>query len=120
MENLRRRMELERGAVERDHVRKVVAERAASEERKRIAKRDELAKREEEVRKSQEEGARLLAEQRAAAEAALEVSVEDCVKATTSGELVPWAAKVAEASAGVKWIETVPSPASEDVEVGGG
>ena len=34
-------------------------------------------------------------------------------------ELVPRAAKVAEAAASVKRVEVIPSPASEDVDVGG-
>ena len=67
VENLGRKMKLEREAAERDHVRKVAAERAAGEERKRLTKRDEQAKRAEEVRESQEMSARLLSEQRAAA-----------------------------------------------------
>ena len=38
MENLKRKMELERGVTERDHARRVGAERAAGEEKKRVAK----------------------------------------------------------------------------------
>ena len=51
---------------------------------------------------------------------ALEVSVEECVLATMPEELVPRAAKVPEAAAGVQRVEAVPSPASDDVDVGGG
>ena len=74
----------------------------------------------EEVRRSQEEAARLRNEQKAAADAALEASIADCVQATTPEELVPRAAKVSEAAAGVKQAEAVPTTASEDVDVGGG
>ena len=42
------------------------------------------------------------------------------MKATTPEELVPRAARVAEATVGVKRVEAIPSPASEDVDVGGG
>ena len=42
------------------------------------------------------------------------------MKATTPEELVPRAARVAEAAASVKRVEAIPSPASEDVDVGGG
>ena len=56
----------------------------------------------------------------AAAQSALEVSVEQCVLATMPQELVPRAAKVADAAASVKRVEAVPSSASEDVDVGGG
>ena len=42
------------------------------------------------------------------------------MKATTPEELVPRAAKVAEAVEGVKRVGAVASPASEDVDVGGG
>ena len=48
------------------------------------------------------------------------LTVEDCVQATTPEELVPRAAKVSEAAEGVNRAEAVPSPASEDVDVGGG
>ena len=48
----------------------------------------------------------------------MEASVEECVQATMSEDLVPRAAKVAEAAAGVRRVETVPS--CEDVDVGGG
>ena len=120
VENLRRKRKVQREEGKRDHARRVAAERAAGEERKRLAKREEQAKRAEEVRKSQEESAHLLSEQGAAAEAALEVSVEECVKATTTEELVPRAAKVAEAAESVKRVKAIPSPASEDVDVGGG
>ena len=120
VENLRRKKLLEREVAERDHTKRVAAERAAGEERKKIARHDELARKAEEIRKSQEESARLLSEQKAAADAELELRVEECVKATTPEELVPRAAKVAEAAAGVKRVEAVPSPASEDVDVGGG
>ena len=48
------------------------------------------------------------------------MSVEEFVKATTPEELVPHAAKVAEAAEGVKWVEAVPSPTSEDMDVRGG
>ena len=113
-------MKVEREEAERVHAWRMAAERAAGEERKRLVKREELAKRVEEVRKSQDENTRLLSEQRAAADAALEVSVEECMKATTPEELVPRAAKVAEAAAGVKRVEAIPSPASEDMDVGGG
>ena len=120
MENLSRKMELERGVAERDHTGRVAAERAAGEEKRRLAKRDEQAKRAKEVRKSQKETARIRCEQIAAAKAALEVSVEECVQATSPEELVPQAVKVSEAAEGVKWVEAVPSPATEDIDVGGG
>ena len=120
VENLRRRMELERGVAERDHGKKVVAERAAGEEKKRIARRDEQARKADEVRKSQKEAARLRNEQVAATMAALDVSVGECIQATTPKKLVPRAAKVAEAAEGVKRAEAIPSPACEDVDVGGG
>ena len=120
VENLRRKMSLEREVAERNHGRKVAAERAAGEERKRLAKRDAQERRAEEVRRSQEEEARIHNEQKAAAEAALEACVEECVQATTPEELVPHAAKVADAAEGVKRVEAVPSPASEEVDVGGG
>ena len=119
VENLRRKMELERGVVERHHGKKVAAERAAGEEKKRIAKREEQARKAEKVRESQEEAVRLRDEQKAAAEAALEVSIADCVQATTPEELVPRAAKVSEAAAGVKQAEAVLSSRNEDVDVGG-
>ena len=48
---------MEREEAERQHARGVAAERAAGEERKRLAQRDERASRAEEVRKSQEESA---------------------------------------------------------------
>ena len=120
VENLRRKKRLEREVAERDHARRVAAEKAAGEERKRLARRGELERKAEEVQKSQEQGARLLEDQRAAAGAALDVSVEECVLATTPEELVPRAAAVAEAAASVKRVEAIPSPASEDVDVGGG
>ena len=120
VKNLKRKIGLGREVVERDHVRRVAAERAAGEERKRLAKWDEQVKKAEEVQKSQVEPARLHGEQVAAAKAALAVSIRDCVKATTLEELVPRAAKVLEAAAGVEGVEAVPSPAGEDVEVGGG
>ena len=120
VENLCRKRELERGVAERDHAKRVAAERAAGEEKKKIARRRELARKAEEIRKSHEEVTRVQREQLAATQAELEVSVEECVKATTPEELVPSAAKVAEAAEGVKRAEAVPSPASEDVDVGGG
>ena len=89
MENLRRKMKMEREVVEWDHMRKVAAERAAGEERKRIATCGEQARKAEEVRKSQEEVARLWNEQIAATRAAVEVSVGECVLAMISEELVP-------------------------------
>ena len=52
VENLRRKMELERGVAGKDHVRKVAAERAAGEERKRLAKHDDKAERAEKIRDS--------------------------------------------------------------------
>ena len=52
MENLRRKMSSERKEAERVHARKVAAEWAEGEERKRLAKQDEQARRAEEVRKS--------------------------------------------------------------------
>ena len=55
-----------------------------------------------------------------ASKAALEVSVEECVQSTMPEELVPHVAKVSEATEGVKRVEAIPSPASEDVDVGGG
>ena len=53
VENLRRKRRVEREEAERDHTRRVAAERAAGEERKRLAKREGQAKRAEEVRNSQ-------------------------------------------------------------------
>ena len=50
----------------------------------------------------------------------MEVSVGECVKATTLEELVPQATKVAEAVVGVNRMEAVPYLASKDVDVGGG
>ena len=120
VENLRRRMRLEREVAEKNHSKKVEAEKAAGEERRRLAKQDEFARKAEEVLKSQEQCTRLRSEQMAAAGAELELRVGECVKATTPEELVPRAALVAEAAAGVKRAEAVPSPASEDVDVGGG
>ena len=52
--------------------------------------------------------------------AAFDASVAECVQATTPEELVPRAAKVTEAAEGIKRAEAVPSPAGEDVDVGGG
>ena len=75
VENLRRKIELEQEVAERDHVRRVVAEKAAGEERKSLWKRDKQAKRAEEVWKSQVEANRLHGEQVAVAKAALAVSV---------------------------------------------
>ena len=72
VENLRRKKRLKRVAVEKDHAKRVAAERAAGEEKKRIARREEQA------------------------------------------------GKVSEAAEGVKQAEAVPSPASEDMDVGGG
>ena len=120
MENLKRKKRLEREVAERNHVRRVAAEKAVGEEKKRLARRDGQARRAEELQKSQEESARLLQEQRVAADAALVVSVEECVKATTPEELVPRAARVAEAAASVRRVEAIPSPVGEDVDVGGG
>ena len=40
MENLGRKMKLKKEVAERDHAKRVAAERAAGEERKRLAKRD--------------------------------------------------------------------------------
>ena len=117
---MKRKITLERGTAERDHARRVAVESAAWEERKRLAKRDGQVKRAEEIRKSQVEATRLRGEQVAAAKATLAMRVEDCVKATMPKELVPRAAKVSEASAGVERVEAVPSPVSEDVDVGGG
>ena len=51
---------MEREVVERDHVRRVAAERAAGEERRRLAKQVEEARKAEGIRKSQAEGARFL------------------------------------------------------------
>ena len=120
VENLRSKRELERRVAEQDHAKRVAAKRAAGEERKRIARCGELAKKAEEIRKSQEEATRVQREQLAATQATLEVCVEECVKATMPEELVPRAAKVAEAAEGVRRAEAVPSSASEDVDVGGG
>ena len=120
VENLKRKMKAEREGAEVAHERRVAAERAAGEEKKRIAKRNERARKAEDVRKSQEEAARLRTEQITGMKATLEVSVEECVQATTPEELVPQAAKVSEAVEGVKRAEAVPSSASEDVDVGGG
>ena len=118
--NLSRRMKFEWEVAERDHTRRLAAERAASEEKKMLAKRIEWAKRAEEVRESQVVAAKLRDEQIEARKAALEVSVEECVQATNSEELVPRAAKVAKAAEGVERAVGVPSPTSEDVDVGGG
>ena len=118
--NLKCRLKSEREVADREHVRRVEAERAAGEEKKRVAKRVELARLAEEARKSQVEADRIQGAQRAAANDALAVAVEDCSKATTPEELVPRAAKVAEAAAGVECAEVTPSPASEEVDVGGG
>ena len=118
--NLKRKIGLEREVAERDHARRVAAERAAGEERKRLARRDKLARKAEEVRKGQEESERVRREQIPAMQAELEARVEEWVQATTPEELVPRAAKVAEAAEGVKRVEATPSPASEDVDVGGG
>ena len=63
------------------------------------------------------QAARLRSEQVAAAKAALVASLEECIKATTLEELVPRCAKVSEAAAGVKCVEAVPSPMSEDMDV---
>ena len=111
---------MEKEEAERDNARRVAAENAVGEERKKLARRDELARKAGEVQRSQEESARLLSEQKAAAGTALEVCVEECVKAMMPEELVPRATKVAEAAAGVKGVEAIPSPASEDMDVGGG
>ena len=40
VENLRRKMKLEREVAERDHASRVAAERAAGEERRKLTKRD--------------------------------------------------------------------------------
>ena len=69
--------------MERDYGKKVAAEKAAGEERKRLAKLEEQAKKAEKVREPQEEAARLPNEQKAAADAALEVSIAERVQATT-------------------------------------
>ena len=120
VENMRRKMKLERERAERDHARSVAAEKAVGEERRRLARRIEQASKAEEVQKAQVEAARLRNEQIAVAGAALEVCVEECVKAMTPEELVPRAAKVSEAAKGVKRAEAAPSPVGEDVDVGGG
>ena len=41
VENLGRKMELQRGVAERDHGRRVAAEKAAGEEKKRVARQEE-------------------------------------------------------------------------------
>ena len=53
VENLKRRRGVEREVAERDHVRRVAAEKAAGEEKKKIVRREGLAEKAEEVRKSQ-------------------------------------------------------------------
>ena len=113
-------MRLEREVVKRDHTRRVVAERAVGEENKRLVRWGKQARKAEEVQRSQAEAARLREAQHAAAKAALAVTVEECVKTTMPEELVPKAARVAEAVANVEEVEAVPSPAREDVDVGGG
>ena len=118
VENPSRKKRVEREEAERTHGRKVAAERSGSEERKRLAKRDEQGRKAEEVRKSQEEAARLQREKVTVAKAALEVSVEECVQATTLEELLLRAARLSEAVKGVKRVEAISTPASEDVDVG--
>ena len=88
VDNLKRKMRLERELAERDYLRRMAAKMATGEERKRIVKREEQARKAEKVWKSHEETHRLRCEQIAAAEAALEVCVEDCVKTMTREELV--------------------------------
>ena len=48
--------------AERDYSKRVAAERAAGEEKKRLARRDEHAEKAEDFRKSQTEAARVLME----------------------------------------------------------
>ena len=55
-----------------------------------------------------------------AAKAALAVNVEKCVNVTTPEKLVLQAAKVAKAAVSVEQVDALPSPAGEDVDVGGG
>ena len=52
MENLRRRLRVEREVAERDYERRVAAERAKGEERRRLDECVELAEKAKEVRKS--------------------------------------------------------------------
>ena len=59
VEKLKRKMLVERGEAERVHAKRVGAERAAGEERKKLAKRDEQVRKVEEVRRSQTQAPRV-------------------------------------------------------------
>ena len=76
-------MKREQEVAARDHAKKVAAERAAGEEKKRLVKQEEQARRAEGVLVSQGEAARILRERQAAAKTGLSVCVEEYVKATT-------------------------------------
>ena len=89
VENLKRKKQLEREGAERDHAKRVAAERAMGEEKKKLAQRGVREVQAEEVRKSQEVAATLLLQQRTATRTTLEVAIADYALAKTPEELVP-------------------------------